>query len=307
MDANGEGESMVVSNVHFSFTNLSFSLPNELVSQSSLIHSALSSATSLSIMRCSFDCEDSTKDTKYCLMKTDGGSFVEFTADVMMVDVVNVSVSNTTISGNSLISLSQPSPTNMLISNERVNTRQTVRVNSSSFVNITCLENRASVMSVVMFSSGMECVIGDVRMVSMRREKAMVHFEGKMEERGKERSMLVLVNESVVERCLFVFGEMFESTYKYVAKVKDGRTVMNEYSFDGSSTEMGKRLKNTLVGEEGGEMDMVRCTIRHIHHCGRLVVICGESRVIMSETRIGDVESEGDVVVVEEEARVSVK
>ncbi|KAH7819312.1 uncharacterized protein MONOS_13809 [Monocercomonoides exilis] len=512
---------MITSNVVASFRNLSFSLPNELVSHSSLIHSATSSATSLSIKRCSFVCEDSAKETKYCLIKADGGNvviedctlsqfnlakgFVEFTADVKSVDVMNVSVSNTTISGSSLISLSQPSPTNMLIHKARENTKQIVRVNSSSFANITCVENRACVMSVGSFSAGMECVIegcvltkcmserslegggmkmlmkrgesevkvsgcsfgmcvcstgngrgggmmidaldpngehtntempplglrlenirfvmndafvgkdvfircdsidlqlnerlfgldfsqealkgensmcgsdgegkvdvdliplitfyyssqvfvcvngsdnrqcgaqnnpcesignavqhiqrsmmnvlwidgegmmgeecviGDVRMMSMGREKATVHFEGKMEERGEERSMMVFVNESVVERCLFVFGEMFESAQKYVVKVKEGRMVMNECSFEGSSSGMGKRLKNTLVGVEGGEMEMVRCTIRHIRHCGRLVVFCGESLVVMDETRIWDVESEGDVVVVEGEARVSVK
>ncbi|KAH7819348.1 uncharacterized protein MONOS_12015 [Monocercomonoides exilis] len=513
---------MITSNVEASFTNLSFSLPNELVSQSSLIHSTSSSAASLSIKRCSFVCEDSTKETKYYLIKADGGSvviedctlsqfnlgkgFVEFTADVKSIDMMNVSVSNTTISGSSLISLSQAFPTNVLISKARENTKQIVRVNSSSFVNITCVENRPCVMSVGSFLNGMECVIegcvltkcmserslegggmkmlmkrgesevkvsgcsfgmcvcstgngrgggmmidaldpngecsntempplglrlenirfmmndafvgkdvfircdsidlqlnerlfgldfsqealkgkdsmcgsdgegkadvdliplitfyyssqvfvcvngsdnrqcgaqnnpcesignavqhiqrsvvnmilidgegmmgeecviGDVRMVSMGREKATVHFERKMEERGEERSMMVFVNESVVERCLFVFGETFESTQKYVVKVKEGRMVMNECSFEGSASGMGKRLKNTLVGVEGGEMEMVRCTIRHIHHCGRLVVFCGESsRVIMSEIRIWDVESEGDVVVVEGEARVSVK
>ncbi|KAH7819287.1 uncharacterized protein MONOS_2854 [Monocercomonoides exilis] len=525
-EGRNEGEEeeggMITSNVVVSFTNLSFSLPNELVSHSSLIQSLSSSATSLSIKRCSFVCEDSTKETKYCLIKADGGSvviedctlsqfnlakgFVEFTADVKSIDVMNVSVSNTTISESSLISLSQPSPTNVLINKARENAKQIVRVNSSSFANITCVENRACVMSVGSFLNGMECVIegcvltkcmserslegggmkmlmkrgesevkvsgcsfgmcvcstgngrgggmmidaldpngecsntempplglrlenirfmmndafvgkdvfircdsidlqlnerlfgldfsqealkgkdsmcgsdgegkvdvdlmplitfyyssqvfvcvngsdnrqcgaqnnpcesignavlhiqrsmmnvlwidgegmmgeecviGDVRMVSMGREKATVHFEGKMEERGEERSMMVFVNESVVERCLFVFGEMFESTQKYVVKVKEGRMVMNECSFEGSASGMGKMLKNTLVGVEGGEMEMVRCTIRRIHHCGRLVVFCGESsRVIMSETRIWDVESEGDVVVVEGEARVSVK
>ncbi|KAH7819323.1 uncharacterized protein MONOS_9724 [Monocercomonoides exilis] len=512
---------MITSNVVVSFTNLSFSLPNELVSHSSLIHSATSSATSLSIKRCSFVCEDSAKETKYCLIKADGGSvviedctlsqfnlakgFVEFTADVKSVDVMNVSVSNTTISGSSLISLSRAFPTNVLISKARENTKQIVRVNSSSFANITCLENRACVMSVGSFLNGMECeiegcvltkcmserslegggmkmlmkrgesemkvsgcsfgmcvcstgngrgggmmidaldpngehtnteipplglrlenirfmmndafvgkdvfircdsidlqlnerlfgldfsqealkgkdsmcgsdgegkvdvdliplitfyyssqvfvcvngsdnrqcgaqnhpcesignavqhiqrsmmnvlwidgegmmgeecVIGDVRMVSMGREKATVHFEGKMEERGEERSMMVFVNESVVERCLFVFGEMFESTQKYVVKVKEGQMVMNECSFEGSASGMGKMLKNTLVGVEGGEMEMVRCTIRNICHCGRLVVFCGESLAVMDETRIWDVESEGEMIVVEGEARVSVK
>ncbi|KAH7817387.1 uncharacterized protein MONOS_7782 [Monocercomonoides exilis] len=169
-----EGGGMITLNVVASFTNLLFSLPNGLVSHSSLIHSTSSSAT-LSIMRCSFVCDDATKETKYCLIKADGGSvviedctlsqfslvkgLVEFIADVKSIDVMNVSVSNTTISGSSLISLSQPSPTNVLINKARENTKQIVRVNSSSFANITCVENRACVMSVGSFSSGMECVI----------------------------------------------------------------------------------------------------------------------------------------------------
>ncbi|KAH7827748.1 uncharacterized protein MONOS_12712 [Monocercomonoides exilis] len=61
------------------------------------------------------------------------------------------------------------------------------------------------------------------------------------------------------------------------------------------------------VAVKGGEMEMVRCTIRHIHHCDRFVVFSGESLVVMDETRIWDVESEGGVIVVEGEARVSVK
>ncbi|KAH7831206.1 uncharacterized protein MONOS_10859 [Monocercomonoides exilis] len=174
MDASGEGESMVVSNVHLSFTNLLFSLLNEFSYHLSLIHST-SSATSLSIMRCSFVCKDSTKETKYCLMKVDGGSltivdvtlsqfnlakgFVEFTTDVKSADVMNMTISNTTISGNSFLSLGQSLPSNMLIDQAKENTIQIVRVNDSSFTNITCLENRASVMSVGSFSIGMECVV----------------------------------------------------------------------------------------------------------------------------------------------------
>ncbi|KAH7831327.1 uncharacterized protein MONOS_8306 [Monocercomonoides exilis] len=170
-----EGGGMITLNVCLSFTNISFSLPNELLHHSSLIHSTSSSATSLSIMRCSFICEDATKETKYCLMKADGGSvviedctlsqfnlakgFVEFTTDVKSVDVMNMTISNTTISGNSLISLSQPSTSNMLIKKAKENTEQRVRVNDSSFTNITCSESRACVMSVGSFSSGMECEI----------------------------------------------------------------------------------------------------------------------------------------------------
>eukprot|EP00770_Monocercomonoides_exilis_P012221 MONOS_12163.1-p1 / transcript=MONOS_12163.1 / gene=MONOS_12163 / organism=Monocercomonoides_exilis_PA203 / gene_product=unspecified product / transcript_product=unspecified product / location=Mono_scaffold00655:1427-6922(-) / protein_length=1832 / sequence_SO=supercontig / SO=protein_coding / is_pseudo=false len=174
-EGDGSEDGMIQSNVSLSIARIAFSLPNELLHHSSLIHSLSSTASALSVFCCSFACGEATKETNYCLMKADGGSvaiedctlsqfslakgFVEFTEGVMMVDVVNVSISNTTISGCSLISLSQPSPTNVLLSNERVNTRQTVRVNGSSFTNITCTENRACALSVGSFSAGVECVV----------------------------------------------------------------------------------------------------------------------------------------------------
>ncbi|KAH7831360.1 uncharacterized protein MONOS_6039 [Monocercomonoides exilis] len=185
----GGGGGMITLNVCLSFTNISFSLPNELGGYSSLIHSTSSSAASLSIMRCSFVCEDATKETKYCLMKADGGSvtiedvtlsefsltkgFVVFTTDVKSVDVMNMTISNTTISGNSLISLSQPSTSNMLIKKAKENTEQRVRVNDSSFTNITCSESRACVMSVGSFSSGMECEIEGCVLTKCMSERSL--------------------------------------------------------------------------------------------------------------------------------------
>ncbi|KAH7817558.1 uncharacterized protein MONOS_14001 [Monocercomonoides exilis] len=140
-------------------------------------------------MRCSFVCEDTTKETKYTLVIADGGSvviedctlsqfnlvkgFLEFAPEVEVIDVMNVSASNTTISGSSLISLSQPFLSSMLIDKARENTKQRVRVNSSSFVNITCLENRASVMSVGSFLSGMECVIEGCVLTKCMSERSL--------------------------------------------------------------------------------------------------------------------------------------
>ncbi|KAH7822672.1 uncharacterized protein MONOS_10737 [Monocercomonoides exilis] len=515
----GEGGGMISSNVVASFTNLTFSLPNELGGHSSLIHSTSSSATSLSIMRCSFVCEDSTKETKYSLVIADGGSvviedvslsqfnlakgFLEFAPEVEVIDVMNVSASNTTISGRSLISLSQPSATNMLINKARENTKQRVRVNSSSFVNITCLENRASVMSVGSFSSGMECVIegcvltkcmserstegggmkmmmkrgesevkvsgcsfgmcvcstgngrgggmmidaldpngecsntekpplelrlenirfmmndafvgkdvfircdsiesqlnerlfgldfsqealkgeksmcgsdgegkvdvdliplitfyyssqvfvcvngsdsrqcgaqsnpcesignavqhiersvvntilidgegmmgegcviGDVRMVSIRREKATIHFCGKMEGRGEERSVMVFVNECVVERCQFVFGEGFEGVEESVLKENDGRLEISECIF--SSSTMDLVMKNMILDVESGEVKMSETLFSGIHSAVPLLSFCGESCVSIAETRISNIECDGEVVQVGGKAKAEMK
>ncbi|KAH7819664.1 uncharacterized protein MONOS_15654 [Monocercomonoides exilis] len=174
MNGNGEGESMVVSNVIASFKNLSFTMPNELGRHSSFIQSSSSSAM-LSVVSCSIDCSEERREMKYCVMRVEGGSlaiedctlsqfllvkgFVEFTTDVKSVDVMNVSISNTTISESSLISLSQSSTANMLNNNAMENTKQTVKVNSSSFTNISCFDNRACVMSADSFGVGMECVM----------------------------------------------------------------------------------------------------------------------------------------------------
>ncbi|KAH7825106.1 uncharacterized protein MONOS_6344 [Monocercomonoides exilis] len=189
MDKDEEGEGMISSNIVVSFINISFSLPNELGMHLSFIHSLSSSSATLSVVRCSFACEDETMKVNYCLIKADGGrtviegctlsqfllakGFVEFTTDVKSVDVMNMSISNITISESSLISLSQSSTANMLINNAMENTKQTVKVNCSSFTNITCFDNRACVMSAGSFSAGMECEIEGCTMTKCMSEKSM--------------------------------------------------------------------------------------------------------------------------------------
>ncbi|KAH7824001.1 uncharacterized protein MONOS_7956 [Monocercomonoides exilis] len=134
----GEGKEggMIASNVIGSFINISFSLPNELANHLSFIHSLSFSSATLSVERCSFVCEDEIMKVIYCLIKADGGNVVvedctltlfnlakgvlEFVPEVEVIDVMNVSVSNTTFSRS---------------------------------------KNRACVMNVGSFSSGMECEI----------------------------------------------------------------------------------------------------------------------------------------------------
>ncbi|KAH7832394.1 uncharacterized protein MONOS_16463 [Monocercomonoides exilis] len=131
---------------------------------------------------------------------------------------------------------------------------------------------------------GEGCVIGDVRMVSIRREKATVHFEGKMEERGEERSMMVFVNESVAERCLFVFGEAFEGVEESVLKEKDGRLEISECFF--SSLAMDLVMKSMILHVESGELKMSETSFSGIHSAVPLLSFCGESWMSIAETRI---------------------
>ncbi|KAH7815495.1 uncharacterized protein MONOS_5422 [Monocercomonoides exilis] len=174
MDRNGEGESMVVSNVHLSFKNISFTMPNELGRHSSFIQSSSSSAM-LSVASCSIDCEEERREMKYCVVRVDGGSvaiedfmlselsvakgFVEFGAEVEVISVVNVSILNTTISGGSLISLTEGSHNFQFAKREERNANTVVRVNESTFTNISCGENGACIVSVDSFGVGVECVM----------------------------------------------------------------------------------------------------------------------------------------------------
>eukprot|EP00770_Monocercomonoides_exilis_P006716 MONOS_6682.1-p1 / transcript=MONOS_6682.1 / gene=MONOS_6682 / organism=Monocercomonoides_exilis_PA203 / gene_product=unspecified product / transcript_product=unspecified product / location=Mono_scaffold00215:20274-28340(-) / protein_length=2688 / sequence_SO=supercontig / SO=protein_coding / is_pseudo=false len=174
MDGNGEGESMVVSNVHLSFKNISFTMPNELGRHSSFIQSSSSSAM-LSVVCCSIDCEEERREMEYCVVRVDGGSvaivdltlsewsvakgFVEFGAEVEVISVVNMSISNTTISGGSLITLTEGSHNFQFTKREERNANAVVRVNESTFTNISCGENEACVVSVDSFGVGVECVM----------------------------------------------------------------------------------------------------------------------------------------------------
>ncbi|KAH7815538.1 uncharacterized protein MONOS_7156 [Monocercomonoides exilis] len=174
MDGNGESESMVVSNVHLSFKNISFTMPNELGRHSSFILSSSSSAM-LSVVSCSIDCEEERREMKYCVVRVDGGSvaiedltlselsvakgFVEFGAEVEVISVVNVSILNTTISGGSLIALTEGSHNFQFTKREERNANTVARVNESTFTNISCGENGACVVSADSFGVGVECVM----------------------------------------------------------------------------------------------------------------------------------------------------
>ncbi|KAH7828062.1 uncharacterized protein MONOS_14332 [Monocercomonoides exilis] len=175
MDDEGIGESMITSNICLSFMNLSFSLPNELGKHLSFIQSYSSSSATLSIVSCSYICEDSTKETKYCLMKVDGGSvmiedcslsqfvlakgFLEFAPEVDVIDVANLTISSTSISEKSLISLGEQAQESRWNKNGEVNSKTMMRMNSSTFTNITCEGNNPCAVNVDSFSVGMECVM----------------------------------------------------------------------------------------------------------------------------------------------------
>ncbi|KAH7827838.1 uncharacterized protein MONOS_14192 [Monocercomonoides exilis] len=192
MDAEGDEESMIASDIHLSFENLSFNLPSELGKHSSLIHSGSSpsSSATLSIMSCLFVCEDQLRETKYCVLKACRGcivieecvlsqftlekGFLEFTPEVEVIDVVNTTLTNTSISGRSLISLEEETQSNRLSERGIRNTKTMIRMNNSTFTNITSEENRVCVVCVDSFSVGVECVMEGcvlTKCTSMRSEE----------------------------------------------------------------------------------------------------------------------------------------
>ncbi|KAH7822688.1 uncharacterized protein MONOS_7347 [Monocercomonoides exilis] len=152
---------------------------------------------------------------------------------------------------------------------------------------------------------GEGCVIGDVRMVSIRREKATVHFCGKIEGRGEERSVIVFVNECVVERCQFVFGEGFEGVEESVLKEKDGRLEISECIF--SLSTMDLVMERMILDVESGELKMSETLFSGIHSAVPLLSSCGESCVSIAETRISNIECEEEVVRVGGKAKAEMK
>ncbi|KAH7827798.1 uncharacterized protein MONOS_9124 [Monocercomonoides exilis] len=526
-ETDGEnGEAMVASEVILSFVNISFSLPNVLAHHLAFLKSS-SMNGSLSVKSCSFVCEDSSKETDFCLVKVDGGSvaiedcalkefhfsqgFVELSSDVKVADVMNLSITNTSISGRSLISLSESALSSasllkgatMLRGKENGDGVMLLSINSSSFTSITCNDSRAAILNGDSFDGGMkccvekcvmtkclsekseegggmkvslrsrgselkvsgcsfgmcicsivkgrggglmidasglgeaqadtedalplgimiestrftmndafvgkdvfirckwiekqineklfsldfsqdalksnnsicgsdeekrdidliplvtfyygqqvfvcvngrdirqcgeqtnpcksishgvshiqkgimnvifidgegdiggECVMGDVSVKPMKKAKATIHFNATVQEMGNEGSVIVFVNECVVERCAFEFGEQFSSSHSCIMKVKNGTTEMSECECLSSAFVLA--IHSTIMGVEGGELEMDKCVFTRMKLSVPLIEFIGESKATISETKIDNMESEGNVIEVGDRAEVEMK
>eukprot|EP00770_Monocercomonoides_exilis_P003537 MONOS_3518.1-p1 / transcript=MONOS_3518.1 / gene=MONOS_3518 / organism=Monocercomonoides_exilis_PA203 / gene_product=unspecified product / transcript_product=unspecified product / location=Mono_scaffold00083:78558-85916(+) / protein_length=2452 / sequence_SO=supercontig / SO=protein_coding / is_pseudo=false len=152
---------------------------------------------------------------------------------------------------------------------------------------------------------GGECVIGDLNVKSIKKMKATVHFNATIQEMGNEGSVIVFVNECVVERCVFEFGELHEANHRYIMKVKNGTTMMRECECLSSTTEL--IISSTIMAVEGGELEMDKCAFTRMKLCVPLIEFVGGSEATISETRIDNLESEGNVIEVGNRARVEMK
>ncbi|KAH7820078.1 uncharacterized protein MONOS_6094 [Monocercomonoides exilis] len=167
---------------------------------------------------------------------------------------------------------------------------------------------RGIMNAIVIEEEGMiggECEIGDVRITSMKRSGATIHLNGTIDEVWSERSIVVFVNECVMEKCLYVFGGGFEAKYRNMMKAKNGRLEICECALESSERE--QRLECSIVRVESGELKMEETMFRDLRLSAPLLIFCEELRVVLDEANLTNIVCEGDVVVVGGKAAVEVK
>ncbi|KAH7820229.1 uncharacterized protein MONOS_7768 [Monocercomonoides exilis] len=186
-DAGGDERAMIASDVRLTIADVSFHLPGELGRHVSLVES-LSPSGCLSVAHCSFVCGSPPVETKYCVMEVEAGNvtiedcsldqfslmggFLRFASGVEVVEVVNMSISNTNSAGCSLISLSPSSRTSRVANDENQNSKTMLRINGSSFTNITCGDNRSAVASMDSFAVGIVCVMEGCALTKCMSERS---------------------------------------------------------------------------------------------------------------------------------------
>ncbi|KAH7816815.1 uncharacterized protein MONOS_1587 [Monocercomonoides exilis] len=188
--------SMISSNVNLILTNLSFLNPNPNSHHEILIESSGTNIC-LSVVDCSFgSLRGITETTGFCVMKVNGGrvivqgcsldaagqlrGFIAFSAVATReVTVEDVNISNRGVKERSLISMFEDEQTNEMKAKTEINRGENgnsnnekvvIKVNGSSFTNITNGENRAGVLSVDSFARAMECVLEGCSVSNCRSE-----------------------------------------------------------------------------------------------------------------------------------------
>ncbi|KAH7825757.1 uncharacterized protein MONOS_4327 [Monocercomonoides exilis] len=141
------------------------------------------------------------------------------------------------------------------------------------------------------------CEIGDLNVKSLKRVQATIHLNTMIEDDEMNGgSVTVFVDECVVERCGFVFGEMFGWDGENIVKEKDGRLEISECLF--SSCGKGQVMKSRIVCVESGELKMTETTFDGIHTTAPLLSFTKEGKVSMSEIGVWDVMSECGLICV---------
>ncbi|KAH7829918.1 uncharacterized protein MONOS_2295 [Monocercomonoides exilis] len=189
------GGSLISSGVSLTLSNLSFSNPNPNGHHEILIGSSGANIC-LSVVDCSFGTLNGMADAGFCVMKVNGGrvivqgcsldavgqlrGFIAFSATATKeVIVEDVNISNVGVKERSLISMFEDEQTTGMKAKRGINRGESrhsnnekvvIKVNGSSFTNITNGENRAGMLSVDSFESAMECVLEGCSVSSCRSE-----------------------------------------------------------------------------------------------------------------------------------------
>ncbi|KAH7821204.1 uncharacterized protein MONOS_12745 [Monocercomonoides exilis] len=154
-----------------------------------------------------------------------------------------------------------------------------------------------------------ECVIGDLVVNSLKRTQGIVRLNSKIEKSAEKDCVMEFVNECSVERCSFQFEDGFESTHNYLMKVKNGSMEMRNCEFFSSPTTAVEfmKLNSSIVSVESGELKIFDSTFRDIHSTRSVLSFHEESEVTIDETRILNIECEGDAVSVGGKVKVEMK
>ncbi|KAH7821217.1 uncharacterized protein MONOS_15686 [Monocercomonoides exilis] len=154
-----------------------------------------------------------------------------------------------------------------------------------------------------------ECVIGDLIVNSLKKTQGIVRLNCKIEKSSEKDCVMEFVNECSVERCSFEFEDGFELTHNYLMKVKNGSMEMRNCEFFSSPTTAVEfmKLNSSIVSVESGELKIFDSTFRDIHSTRSVLSFHEESEVTIDETRILNIECEGDVVSVGGKVKVEMK
>ncbi|KAH7830999.1 uncharacterized protein MONOS_17028 [Monocercomonoides exilis] len=153
-----------------------------------------------------------------------------------------------------------------------------------------------------------ECVIGNLVVSSFKKTQAIVKLNSKIEKSAEKDCVMEFVNECSVERCSFQFEDGFESTHSCNMKVKNGSMEMRNCVFFSSPTTVeDMKLNSSIVSVESGELKIFDSAFRDIYSTTAVLSFCEEQNVIIDETRISNIECEGDVVSVGGKAKVEMK
>ncbi|KAH7821348.1 uncharacterized protein MONOS_8720 [Monocercomonoides exilis] len=153
-----------------------------------------------------------------------------------------------------------------------------------------------------------ECVIGDLVVNSLKKTQGIVRLNCKIEKSGEKDCVMEFVNECSVERCSFQFEDGFESTHNCLMKVKNGSMEIQKCEFFSSSIVVeDMKLNSSIVSVESGELKIFDSTFRDIHTTRSVLSFHEESDVMIDETRLLNIECEGDVVSVGGKAKVEMK